>query len=179
MMNKDKPGRFPNTKAAVKMSLNKKIDGKTLIAMAIYILYFSINKVLLVLYPSAMDVIWVLFGDLIVGIVVWVICLLFNIDNPSVGKVFRDIGQFLWDLALDPESAIKEMRIWYAALGQRYMIEFDKLGKKISDGVIEVQKDPTKAEIIKKKVEESKIPLSGGTITGPVVTDGDKDVNLI
>ena len=42
MMNEDKPGRFANTKIAVKTSMNKQIDGKTLIAMAVYILYFSI-----------------------------------------------------------------------------------------------------------------------------------------
>ena len=126
----EKKARFPNTKAALKVSLNKQIDGKTMIAIAVYLIF----KFWSFKYPGVLDPILSLSID--VGI--WVICLLFNIDNPSVGKVFRDIGQFLWDLALEPENAIKEMRIWYAALGQRYMIEFDKLGEKISDGVIKV-----------------------------------------
>ena len=138
-MSEEKPKRFPNTKAAFKKSMDKQIDGKTLIAMATYILYFAINKVIMVLYPSTVNIVWILFGDLVVGIIVWVICLLFNIDNPSVAKFFKQIGEFLFNVDLDDETAMKEIRIWYAALGQKYMKIFDRLGIKIGSGIIEIK----------------------------------------
>lgn len=166
MMNVDKSGRFPKTKEAIKKSMNKQIDGKTLIAICVYVLIMVGIRILAFLYPSYINPFWEIFGDIFAGVVIWVICLLFNIDNPSVAKVFRDIGQFLMDVSLEPEECLKEIRIWYAALGQKYMQIFDSLGNKIAPGVIKVGDEPTKAEIIKKKVEDAKIPLSGGTITG-------------
>lgn len=154
MMNEDKPKKFPNTRAAVKTSMNKSIDGKTMIAIAFYLIF----KFWSAKNPAALDPVWAIAID----VSIWVICLLFNIDNPSVAKLFKQIGEFLFDIDLDAETAMKEMKIWYAALGQKYMKVFDSLGDKISDGVIKIN---PKVEEIKKKVKEAKIPLSGGTIT--------------
>jgi hypothetical protein len=81
-----------------------------------------------------------------IDIGIWVICLLFNIDNPSAAKVFRDIGEFLLDMTLEPETALKEMRIWYAALGQKYMKVFDSQGEKIDEGIIKIEPDNSKPE---------------------------------
>ena len=133
--------RFANTKAAIKTSMNKQIDGKTLIAICVYVLIMVGIRVLAFLYPSYINPFWEIFGDIFAGVIIWVICLLFNIENPSVAKVFRDIGQFLMDMNLEPEECLKEIRVWFAALGQKYMIEFDKLGDKIGEGIIKI-KDP-------------------------------------
>lgn len=136
-------GRMPNTKAAIKTSMNKKIDGKTMIAIAIYLIFkFWQSK-----YPSILDPVW----GIAIDIGIWIICLLFNIDNPSVAKVFREFGQFILDLSLDPETAMNELRMMYKVIGPKYMAEFDKLGKKISEGVIETSTEEKK-EAIKKEL---------------------------
>lgn len=157
-------GKFPKMKKAARISLNKEINGKVLLFISIYVMLTAIFEVGTMFFPSTLHPFVAFVIKIVVGTIIYVGCLLFNIDNPSLGKVFRDITEFLMDETIDDSTFKEKVKIYLAALNQKFMQWFDRQGEKISEGVIKVDSEPTKVEIIKKKVEESK--------TGTVILDG-------
>lgn len=154
MMNKEK---FPKMKAASKISMNKEINGKVLLFISIYIMLTAIFEVGAMFFPSALHPFVTFVIKMVVGTFIYVLCILFNINNPSVGKIFRDITEFLMDETIDDSTFKEKVKIYLAALNQKFMQWFDRQGEKVSEGVIKVDSELTKTEIIKKKIEESKM----------------------
>ena len=133
--------RFPKMKEAAKVSLNKQINGKVMLFISIYIMVTAIFEVGAMFFPSTIHPFWSFVIRTVVGVFIYVLCVLFNIDNPSVAKVFRDIAEFILDETIDDTVIVGKIKIYLAALNQKFMQVFDRQGEKISEGVVKVETD--------------------------------------
>lgn len=129
-----KEKKYPNTRASFIESMTKQVDGKTFIAIAIYLIF----KYWAATYPGIISEFW----KNIVEIGIWVICVMFNIDNPSLATFARQLGEMLLDDSQSDADTIFNIKTWLSALNQKFMRVFRKGTVEIKDGVLKVLKVP-------------------------------------